>query len=78
MHVGALVGTSVVDRLLPQDPLQVPGPEVLHLPADGLKRVRVLGFPLPEPDLKAQPTVAAVLGHAHIACLNVNRDQLIT
>lgn len=58
--------TSVVHCLLPQDPLQVPGPGLLQLPAACLKRVRVLGFPLSEPDLKAQAAVAAVLGQANI------------
>lgn len=58
--------TSVVHCLLPQDPLQVPGPGLLQLPAACLKRVRVLGFPLAEPDLKAQAAVAAVLGQANI------------
>lgn len=55
--------------LLPQDPLQVPGPGLLHRPANRLKRVRVLSFPLPEPDLETQAGVAAVLGQAYICCL---------
>lgn len=58
--------TSVVHCLLPQDPLQVFGPSLLHLPAHGLEYVRVLGFPFPEPDLKTQATFSAVLGHAYV------------
>lgn len=66
MCVYVFVGTSVVYCLLPQDPLQVPGPGLLQLPANCLKCVCVLGFPLPEPDLKTQATVTAVLGQAYI------------
>lgn len=66
MCLCAFVGTSVVYCLLPQDPLQVLGPGVLHLSADCLKCVCVLSFSLPEPDLKTQATVTAVLGHAYI------------
>lgn len=61
-----LVVTSVVYCLLPEDPLQVLGPSLLHLPAHCLQHVSVLGFPLPEPDLKTQATVTAVLGHAYV------------
>lgn len=64
--VCVFVGTSVVNCLLPQDPLQVLGPGILHLLAYCLKCVCVLGFPLPEPDLKTQATVTAVLSHAYI------------
>lgn len=55
--------------LLPQDPLQVLGPGLLRPPAACLQRVRVLAFPLSEPDLKAQAAVSAVLGHAYITRL---------
>lgn len=58
--------TSVVHRLLPQDSFQVPGPGLLQLPAASLERVRVLGFPLSEPDLEAQAAFAAVLGQTNI------------
>lgn len=66
MWLCVFLGTSVVHRLFPQDPLQVPGPGLLHLPANYLKCVCVLGFPLSEPDLKTQTTVPAVLGQAYI------------
>lgn len=55
--------------LLPQDPLQVSGPGLLHVWVHSLKRVRVLSFPLPEPDLETQASVAAVLGQAYICGL---------
>lgn len=60
------VGTSIVYCLLPKDPLQVLGPGVLHLLVNCLKCVCVVGFPLPEPDLKTQATVTTVLGQANI------------
>ncbi len=71
------VGTSVVYCLLPQDPLQVLGPGILDLPANCLKCVCVVGFPLSEPDLKTQATVTTVLGQAYIWCLNINKDKQI-
>lgn len=52
--------------LLPEDPLQVLGPGVLHLPAECLECVCVLGFPFPVPDLKAQAAVTAVVSQAYI------------
>ena len=61
-----LAVTSVVHRLLPEDALQVPGPSLLHLSANCLEHIGVLRFPLPEPDLKTQAAVAAVLGHAYV------------
>lgn len=60
------VGTPVVHCLIPQDPLQILGPSLFQLPANCLKRVRVLGFPFPEPDLKTQAAVTAVLSQAYI------------
>lgn len=66
MYLCVFVGTSVVYCLLPQDPLQVLSPGIFHLPASCLKCVCVLGFPLPEPDLKTQATVSAVLSQAYI------------
>lgn len=69
--------TSVVHCLLPQDSLQVLCPGILHLPANCLKCVCILSFPLPEPYLKTQATVTAVLGQAYIRRLNMNKDKLI-
>ena len=70
--------TSVVYGLLPQDPLQVFGPGFLHPSANSLKRVCVLAFSLSEPDLKTQAAVTAVLGHAYVRCLSIERDNVIT
>lgn len=69
-RLSVFVGTSVVNCLLPQDPLQVFGPDVFHFPTNCLDSIGVLSFPLPEPDLKTKPAVTAVLGHAYVRCLN--------
>lgn len=63
--------------LLPQDPLQVLGPGLLRLPAACLQGVRVLAFPLSEPDLETQASVSTVLGHADIARLFRDKDLLM-
>lgn len=71
----ALPLTSVVYGLLPEDPLQVPGPAHFHLRASCLKDVRVLGLPPPEPDLKTQATVTTVMGHSDVWCLIQGRRK---
>lgn len=50
----SVILTSTVSGLIPQDPLQVGGPGSLRLHAGCSECVRVLPFPLVEPDLEAQ------------------------
>lgn len=69
--------TPVVYSLFPKDSLQVLGPGTLHLSTDCLKCVRVLSFPLPEPDLETQASVTAVLGQAYVWRLNIHKDKQI-
>lgn len=58
--------TPVVDGLLPEDALQVPGPASLHFHAGRLKSICVLGLPPPEPDLKTQAAIPTAMGHAYV------------
>lgn len=65
----AAAGTSAVSRLVPQNPLQVCGPDFLHLHAGGLQGVGVAAFPPAEPDFEAQAAHAGVVRHADVAGL---------
>lgn len=67
--------TPIPERLPPKDLADDGGPHCLDLRRAGLEDVRVLGLPPAEPDLEAQATVANVLRHTYLRCLNTVQQK---
>lgn len=65
-----MVLTSIPECLLPEDAAKIFHPSLLDIRMGGFHHDRLVGLPLPEPDLKAGARIPHLGRESNIGCLH--------